>query len=133
MRRPARVVMGVFQTLLVASFVVLPARSAHAADANFYVDPSGGSDSNSGTSTTSAFKTIEKARNAVRTVNSAMSGDIVVNLRGGTYPLTSPVDFTTADSGRPSSDIPCVRRRPLDSRQLSCRSDGDVVMTSALP
>jgi hypothetical protein len=28
-----------------------------------------------------------------------MSGDIVVNLRGGTYPLTSTVDFTSADSG----------------------------------
>ncbi|MFM9693090.1 RICIN domain-containing protein [Streptomyces europaeiscabiei] len=99
MRRPARFVIGVLQSLLVASFVVLPAQSAHAADVNFYVDPSGGSDSNSGTSTGSAFKTIEKARNAVRTVNSAMSGDIVVNLRGGTYPLTSTVDFTTADSG----------------------------------
>ncbi|MFI6624323.1 hypothetical protein [Streptomyces sp. NPDC050528] len=97
--RPARLIAGLLQTLLVATAVVLPAQAAHAADTSFYVDPTNGSDSNSGTSTSAAFKTIAKARDAVRTVNSAMSGDIVVNLRGGTYPLTSPVDFTTADSG----------------------------------
>ncbi|MGW1215974.1 RICIN domain-containing protein [Streptomyces sp. NPDC002499] len=97
--RPARLIVGLLQTLLVATAVVLPAQAAHAADTSFYVDPANGSDSNSGTSTSAAFKTIAKARDAVRTVNSAMSGDIVVNLRGGTYPLTSPVDFTTADSG----------------------------------
>ncbi|EDY54639.1 MULTISPECIES: RICIN domain-containing protein [Streptomyces] len=97
--RPARLIVGLLQTLLVATAVVLPAQTAHAADTSFYVDPANGSDSNSGTSTAAAFKTIAKARDAVRAVNSAMSGDIVVNLRGGTYPLTSPVDFTTADSG----------------------------------
>ncbi|MGW2962787.1 RICIN domain-containing protein [Streptomyces sp. NPDC001220] len=97
--RPARLIVGLLQTLLVATAVVLPAQAAHAADTSFYVDPTNGSDSNSGTSTSAAFKTIAKARDVVRTVNSAMSGDIVVNLRGGTYPLTSPVDFTSADSG----------------------------------
>ncbi|MFD4872452.1 RICIN domain-containing protein [Streptomyces sp. NPDC058420] len=97
--RPARLIAGLLQTLLVATAVVLPAQAAHAADTSFYVDPTNGSDSNSGTSTSAAFKTIAKARDAVRTVNSAMSGDIVVNLRGGTYPLTSPVEFATADSG----------------------------------
>ncbi|MDQ0595789.1 hypothetical protein QF037_000134 [Streptomyces canus] len=97
--RPARLMVGLLQSLLVATAVVLPAQTAHAADTSFYVDPTNGSDSNSGTSTSTAFKTIAKARDAVRTVNSAMSGDIVVNLRGGTYPLTSPVDFTSADSG----------------------------------
>jgi len=97
--RPARLLVGLLQTLLVATAVVLPAQAAHAADTSFYVDPANGSDSNSGTSTSAAFKTITKARDAVRAVNSGMSGDIVVNLRGGTYPLTSPVDFTTADSG----------------------------------
>ncbi|WP_328684844.1 RICIN domain-containing protein [Streptomyces sp. NBC_00343] len=97
--RPARLIVGLLQTLLVATAIVLPAQAAHAADTSFYVDPTNGSDSNSGTSTSAAFKTITKARDAVRTVNSAMSGDIVVNLRGGTYPLTSPVDFTSADSG----------------------------------
>ncbi|MDH6219588.1 RICIN domain-containing protein [Streptomyces pseudovenezuelae] len=97
--RPARLIVGLLQTLLLATAVVLPAQAAHAADTSLYVDPTNGSDSNSGTSTSAAFKTIAKARDAVRTMNSAMSADIVVNLRGGTYPLTSPVDFTTADSG----------------------------------
>ncbi|WP_416978998.1 RICIN domain-containing protein [Streptomyces sp. T028] len=98
--RPARLITGLVQVLLMASAVVLPAQAAHAAaDTNFYVDPSGGSDSNPGTSTSSAFRTIQKARDAVRAVNSNMAGDIVVNLRGGTYPLTSTVGFTTADSG----------------------------------
>ncbi|MET8944834.1 RICIN domain-containing protein [Streptomyces sp. NPDC004542] len=97
--RRARLIAGLLQTLLIATAVVLPAQSAHAADMNFYVDPTNGSDSNSGTSTASAFKTIQHARDAVRAVNSDMSGDIVVNLRGGTYRLTSAVDFTTADSG----------------------------------
>ncbi|MFJ9542728.1 RICIN domain-containing protein [Streptomyces sp. NPDC101225] len=97
--RPARLIAGLLQTLLIATAVVLPAQSAHAADMNFYVDPTNGSDSNSGTSTASAFKTIQHARDAVRAVNSDMSGDIVVNLRGGTYHLDNTVDFTTADSG----------------------------------
>jgi hypothetical protein len=61
--------------------------------------PGNGSDSNPGTSTAAAFKTIQRAQAEVRAVNSTMSGDIVVNLRGGTYPLTSRIDFTTADSG----------------------------------
>ncbi|NIY69404.1 carbohydrate-binding protein, CBM6 family, partial [Streptomyces malaysiensis] len=97
--RPAWLIVGLLHILLVATAVVLPAQSAHAVGVNYYVDPTNGSDSNSGTSTASAFKTIKKARNAVRAVNANMARDIVVNLRGGTYPLTSPVTFTTVDSG----------------------------------
>ncbi|MER7674244.1 RICIN domain-containing protein [Kitasatospora sp. NPDC096128] len=78
---------------------VLPAQPAYAATTNFYVDPVNGSDGNPGTSTTSAFKTIQAAQAAVRNANTNMSDDIVVNLRGGTYPLTTPVTFGTADSG----------------------------------
>jgi hypothetical protein len=84
---------------LVLAVVTIAALPAHAAMTSFYVDPGNGSDNNSGTSTTAAFKTIQRAQAEVRTVNSAMSGDIVVNLRGGTYPLTSRIDFTTTDSG----------------------------------
>ncbi|MER7757900.1 RICIN domain-containing protein [Kitasatospora sp. NPDC097643] len=78
---------------------VLPVQPAYAATTNLYVDPVNGSDSNSGTSTASAFRTIQAAQNAVRGVNANMSDDIVVNLRGGTYPLTAPITFGTADSG----------------------------------
>jgi hypothetical protein len=80
-------------------FAALPAQPAHAAVTSYYVDPGHGSDSNPGTSTAAAFKTIQRAQAQVRAVNSTMSDDIVVHLRGGTYSLTSPIDFTTADSG----------------------------------
>ncbi|MEY9841164.1 hypothetical protein ABH941_006438 [Streptacidiphilus sp. EB103A] len=82
-----------------AATTALPAQPAYAAAANFYVDPVNGSDSNSGTSTTAAFRTIQAAQTAVRTIATNMSDDIVVNLRGGSYPLTSPVTFGTGDSG----------------------------------
>ncbi|WP_141203071.1 RICIN domain-containing protein [Streptomyces griseorubiginosus] len=78
---------------------LVPAQSAQAATLNFYVDPTGGNDSNSGTSTSAAFKTVQAAQAAVRAVNGNMSDDIVVNLRGGTYPLTAPISFGTSDSG----------------------------------
>ncbi|MER6077906.1 RICIN domain-containing protein [Streptomyces sp. NPDC001833] len=100
--RPLRIGAGTVRALAAAAVVfaaVLPAQPAYAATANFYVDPVNGSDSNSGTSTTAAFKTIQAAQTAVRAVNANMSDDIVVNLRGGTYPLAGPVTFGASDSG----------------------------------
>ncbi|MGB2819489.1 MAG: right-handed parallel beta-helix repeat-containing protein [Phycisphaerae bacterium] len=63
----------------------------------FYVSPSG-SDENPG-SEARPFKTIEKARDAVRAINARMTGDIVVVLRGGTYPVARTLLFETKDSG----------------------------------
>ncbi|MFD5462608.1 RICIN domain-containing protein [Kitasatospora sp. NPDC127059] len=100
--RPLRIGARTAMAFAAAAAIVtaaLPAQPAYAATTNFYVDPVNGSDGNPGTSTTSAFKTIQAAQAAVRNVNTNMSDDIVVNLRGGTYPLTSPVTFGTADSG----------------------------------
>ncbi|NJD04335.1 MAG: DNRLRE domain-containing protein [Ruminiclostridium sp.] len=68
-----------------------------AVQATYYVSPTG-SDSNPGT-VSQPFKTMQKARDVVRTVNSNMTGDIVVYLRGGYYNLQGPVDFGSADSG----------------------------------
>ncbi len=62
----------------------------------FYVSPDG-SDSGDG-SLTSPFRTIEKARDAVRECNKDMSGDITVYLRGGDYRITEPIEFDTRDS-----------------------------------
>jgi hypothetical protein len=62
------------------------------------VSPSG-SDSNSGSTASSPFKTIAKAQSVIRGINSNMSGDIVVNLASGTYLQTSPLTFMSADSG----------------------------------
>lgn len=100
--RPPHIGAGTVKALAAATVVfaaVLPSQPAYAATTNFYVDPVNGSDSNSGTSTAAAFKTIQAAKAAVRAVNANMSDDIVVNLRGGTYPLTSPITFGTGDSG----------------------------------
>jgi hypothetical protein len=65
--------------------------------ATFYVSPSG-SDSNAGT-LSSPFLTIGRAQTAVRGISGSMTGDIVVYLRGGVYPLSTPLTFGTQDSG----------------------------------
>jgi hypothetical protein len=81
--------------LAAGAALALPAHAATAV--TFYVAPSG-SDSNSGTSASSPFKTLQKAQSAVRAVDQASSGAITVYLAGGTYRLTSPLVFTAADS-----------------------------------
>ncbi|HEV7184373.1 MAG TPA: hypothetical protein VGN33_07735, partial [Leifsonia sp.] len=74
-----------------------PAVAATAA--SFWVDPVNGNDANPGSSSAQAFRTLAQAQTAVRTVNSSMSGDIAVNLEGGTYTQTSPLSLTGLDSG----------------------------------
>ena len=78
--------------------LLLAASAARAV--SFYVSPTG-SDDNPGT-LAAPFKTITKARDAVRTVNTAMTEDIHVVLRGGNYPVASPIEFTPADGGKGS-------------------------------
>jgi len=62
-----------------------------------YVSPSG-DDSNPGT-LDKPLKTVSKARDLVRTKNSAMTADMTVYLRAGTYPQTTTLTFANADSG----------------------------------
>ncbi len=62
-----------------------------------YVAPDG-DDSNPGT-LAQPLRTLAKARDLVQTKNSAMTADIAVYLRGGTYPQTSTLTFANADSG----------------------------------
>ncbi len=45
------------------------------------------------------FATLERARQAVATVNHDMTSDIIVHMRGGTYPLGATVRFDVNDSG----------------------------------
>jgi hypothetical protein len=74
-------------------------QQAHAvAKTTYYISPTG-SDSNSGTSISSPFATIDRARRVVETVNRNMTGNIVVYLLGGTYALRSTIAFTSRDSG----------------------------------
>jgi hypothetical protein len=62
-----------------------------------YVSPTG-DDTNPGT-IDQPLKTVAKARDLVRTKNSAMTSDITVYLREGTYQQTSTLTFANADSG----------------------------------
>ncbi|GII81380.1 hypothetical protein Sru01_63620 [Sphaerisporangium rufum] len=82
--------------------VLLPAlagstAASAATQATYYVAPDG-DDANPGT-LAAPFKTVQRARDVVRTVNANMTGDIYVYLRGGNYPVGSTIDFTPADSG----------------------------------
>ncbi|UVI32000.1 discoidin domain-containing protein [Paenibacillus spongiae] len=98
----ARKIVGLFLALIltISSGLFIPTPIVQAAaQATYYVDPVNGLDTNDGTSTATAFRTIEKARDAVRTVNTNMTGDIYVYLRGGTYSPSSTIIFTDVDSG----------------------------------
>jgi len=68
-----------------------------ATQATYYVAPDG-DDANSGT-ITAPFRTPQRARDVVRTVNANMTGDIQVYLRGGRYPVSTALEFGPADSG----------------------------------
>lgn len=82
--------------LLGAALVAAP--PAFAASGPYYVSPSG-NDSNPGT-VSAPFKTIERARDVVSTVNSSMGAPIVVYLRGGEYVLDQTIVFDASDSGQ---------------------------------
>ncbi|MGC4854936.1 RICIN domain-containing protein [Micromonospora sp. DT4] len=77
--------------------VISQSPAAAAVQETYYVAPDG-NDSNPGT-LQSPFKTVQRARDAVRTVNANMTGDINVYLRGGRYQVTSTVEFGASDSG----------------------------------
>ena len=70
-----------------------------ASAADFYVDPVSGNNANNGTSTATAFKTLEKARQAVDLVNAGMTEDITVHLRGGIHRLSATLTLGPGDSG----------------------------------
>lgn len=83
--------------LLVASPQVLAA-SPNDATINFWVSPSG-NDSGAGTKG-DPFRTLERARNAVRGKVKTQHSDIVVQLLGGTYRLDQTLWLDGRDSGR---------------------------------
>ncbi|MEV6209526.1 RICIN domain-containing protein [Kitasatospora sp. NPDC051914] len=94
-KAPVALATAVSATLLTS--LAAPPPASAATQATYYVAP-GGDDANPGT-ITAPFKTLQHARDVVRTVDSNMTGDINVFLRGGTYPVSRTVDFTSADSG----------------------------------
>ncbi len=74
------------------------------AQTNYYIDPINGNDSNLG-SLEKPFKTLTKARDFVRTVNTIMKGNITVFLRGGDYQLSESLVFGTNDGGKNGFNI----------------------------
>ncbi|MET8141378.1 RICIN domain-containing protein [Sphaerisporangium sp. NPDC005288] len=82
--------------VLLPTFAGSTAASA-ATQATYYV-ATDGNDGDPGT-ITQPFRTLQHARDVVRTVNANMTGDIYVYVRGGTYSVSSTIDFTPADSG----------------------------------
>ena len=75
----------------------LPVLGNSSIQAVFYVSPNG-SDENPGT-VELPFRTIERARDAVREINDDMHGDIVVYLRDGVYEIERTIEFNEQDSG----------------------------------
>lgn len=63
----------------------------------FHVSPSG-NDQHPG-SEAQPFAALPRARDAVRAVNQRMTGDIVVNVKGGRYRLDAPLVLEACDSG----------------------------------
>ncbi|MCD9024876.1 discoidin domain-containing protein [Cohnella silvisoli] len=76
-----------------------PRIAVAAIQASYYVNPTGGNDSNDGTSAATAFATLTKARDAVRIVNGNMTGDIYIYLMNGTHSLSGTLTLGVSDSG----------------------------------
>ncbi|MDW8807274.1 RICIN domain-containing protein [Streptomyces scabiei] len=95
--RKLSAVLALSVSAVLLTSLATPAPASAATQATYYVSPDG-DDSDSGT-ISAPFRTLQHARDVVRTVNDDMTGDINVYLRGGTYPVTSTINFTSADSG----------------------------------
>ncbi|WP_411825224.1 right-handed parallel beta-helix repeat-containing protein [Luteolibacter sp. AS25] len=96
-------------TLLLFTFCTLC--RAEVVEADFYLSPEG-SDKWSGTlsapndeKSDGPFRSLERARDAVRELKQGKSEDIVVLVRGGTYSLAETVVFGLEDSGVGESTI----------------------------
>ena len=85
--------------------IILPNIIARAADtdADLWVDPVNGNDSNNGTTAQTALKTIQTAKSKAAALSA--SGDVVVILKGGVYNATTPINFSSSDSGKNGNTI----------------------------
>jgi hypothetical protein len=102
-RKTSRKCISLIVSLAIAACSIItcaafPMDVSAAVQSTYYVSPTG-SDSNPGT-IDAPFQTITKARDVVRTINSNMTGDICVYLRGGDYRITNTISFDTQDSGK---------------------------------
>src|SRR5690606_40743741 len=99
LRRP--VLIGVVAALAAAFAPVAPPSPARAATTTLYASPAG-----TGTACTSAQPCpLAAAQTAVRSLNAGMSGDIVVELAGGVYRLSTPLQVPAAASGNNGDSV----------------------------
>ncbi|MBO9605943.1 MAG: right-handed parallel beta-helix repeat-containing protein [Paenibacillaceae bacterium] len=91
---------ALFALLALAVLAVVSPNRAAAADTNFYVATTGSDTTGNGT-IGNPWATIQKARDYIRTngLNVGMTGNIIVNVKAGTYYVSSTIAFTDADSG----------------------------------
>ncbi|WP_042374198.1 ricin-type beta-trefoil lectin domain protein [Streptacidiphilus neutrinimicus] len=91
--RPAH--LAATTALAIAAALTAPTAAHAAVSATLYVSPTG-----SGTACSAAAPcSLTQAKTNVEATDGNMSGDIVVQLAGGTYRLTSPLALGSADSG----------------------------------
>jgi hypothetical protein len=90
-------VVPIASILALIAIPVLQAPAQAVVQATFFVSPTG-DDANPGTSAL-PFKTLGRARDAVRAINTGMTGDVVVDIAPGDYYVDSTVDFDNQDSG----------------------------------
>ncbi len=97
---PARLALAAaLGAVTVAATAALIAHPAGAAtQATIYVSPSG-NDANAGTAPSQPVRTLQRARDLVRTLDGSMTGDLVVSLANGTYRLSQPLTLDARDSG----------------------------------
>ncbi|WP_414642086.1 ricin-type beta-trefoil lectin domain protein [Actinocrinis sp.] len=82
-------------TAAACAIAVIPTAASAASTTTLFVSPTG-----SGTSCTSAAPcSLTQARSSVEAIDGNMTGNIVVQLAGGTYRLSAPLAFAAADSG----------------------------------
>lgn len=90
---------SIFLSIKGAFLILLLQTTIVTAQTNFYIDPTNGNDSNVG-SLEKPFKTLTKAKDFVKTVNSTMTGNINIHLRGGDYQLSESLIFGANDGGK---------------------------------
>ena len=95
--------------------IILPNIIASAADtdADLWVDPVNGKDSNNGTTAQTALKTIQAAKSKAATLSA--SGDVVVILKGGVYDATTPITFGSSDPAKMATPLHTVQPREKKS------------------
>ena len=87
--------------IIISIILIIPFKSAFSQSlaTNYFVDAQKGNDANNGLSVEKPFKTISKAKDAVRFLDKSGSNNITVNLRGGTYFQAQTLEFKEKDGG----------------------------------